>query len=411
MSKNDWTKDLRDHLADYQVSVEEDKLWASIQQSLAQQEKKARIIKIRRWSVAAAACAVLGVCGTYWYLHPTEETVSSQQVAQSSDAQAARQHTAKSLSTSHSSLHVLKEAFLGKYNQIGMEGEVMAMASMDETTAIPTEQKLPDARGEGMQTEQLDTYSEEQQEPVSRVGEKRNKVRRESNDFARNATSDFAQHSASSSHAVGWNMKLYAENGLVIDPSLPKDEAVAGGGQYNSPMMNPMLEYANLQSKVPRKIEEKHHRPVALGLQVGVRVSPRVTLTTGVVYTKTTSDFKSDDYEATQTLHYVGVPLGVNYEVWGTRRLHTYVTVGGEGDVNVANNTERNGEDVDALKDRMQWSSHASVGVQYDIAKEIGLYVEPGMKYYFDNGSEIKNTFKDKKLNFSFQLGLRWNLK
>ena len=399
MSKNDWTTDLRNHLADYQVPVEEDKLWASIQQSLAQQEKKARIITIRRWSAAAAACAILGVCGTYWYLHPNGQTA---RVLSNAQASMSATDLPSTTSTSQSALHLLKEAFLEKYNQ--PNHQVVAMAEM-EGTAV----EMKDVAVDSVAT-QADVCTEERKtEAPSQDKEKRSKVLRETNGLVQSSTSDFAQNAVSSNHSVGWNMKLYAENGLVINPSLPKDELAAGGGQHAT-MMDPQLEYANLLSKVPRKIEEKHHRPVALGLQVGVRVAPRVTLTTGVVYTKATSDFRSDDFEATQTLHYVGVPLGINYEVWGTRRLHTYVAVGGEGDVNVANKTERNGEDVDAQKDRMQWSSNASVGLQYDIAKEIGLYVEPGVKYYFDNGSDIKNTFKEKKLNFSFQLGLRWNL-
>ena len=400
MSKNDWTTDLRNHLADYQVPVEEDKLWASIQQSLAQQEKKARIITIRRWSAAAAACAILGVCGTYWYLHPNGQTA---RVLSSAQASMSATDLPSTTSTSQSALHLLKEAFLEKYNQ--PNHQVVAMAEMEDTAV-----EMKNAAVDSVATQTDVCTGDRKTEAPSQDKEKRSKVLRETNGLVQSSTSDFAQNAVSSSHSVGWNMKLYAENGLVINPSLPKDELMAAGGGQHATMMDPQLEYANLLSKVPRKIEEKHHRPVALGLQVGVRVAPRVTLTTGVVYTKATSDFRSDDFEATQTLHYVGVPLGINYEVWGTRRLHTYVAVGGEGDVNVANKTERNGEDVDAQKDRMQWSSNASVGLQYDIAKEIGLYVEPGVKYYFDNGSDIKNTFKDKKLNFSFQLGLRWNL-
>lgn len=400
MSKNDWTTDLRNHLADYQVPVEEDKLWASIQQSLAQQEKKARIITIRRWSAAAAACAILGVCGTYWYLHPNGQTA---RVLSNAQASMSATDLPSTTSTSQSALHLLKEAFLEKYNQ--PNHQVVAMAEMEDTAV-----EMKDVAVDSVATQADVCAGERKTEAPSQDKEKRSKVLRETNGLMQSSTSDFAQNAVSSSHSVGWNMKLYAENGLVINPSLPKDELMAAGGGQHATMMDPQLEYANLLSKVPRKIEEKHHRPVALGLQVGVRVAPRVTLTTGVVYTKATSDFRSDDFEATQTLHYVGVPLGINYEVWGTRRLHTYVAVGGEGDVNVANKTERNGEDVDAQKDRMQWSSNASVGLQYDIAKEIGLYVEPGVKYYFDNGSDIKNTFKDKKLNFSFQLGLRWNL-
>ena len=400
MSKNDWTTDLRNHLADYQVPVEEDKLWASIQQSLAQQEKKARIVTIRRWSAAAAACAILGVCGTYWYLHPNGQTA---RVLSNAQASMSATDLPSTTSTSQSALHLLKEAFLEKYNQ--PNHQVVAMAEMEDTAV-----EMKDTAVDSVATQADVCAGERKTEAPLQDKEKRSKVLRETNGLVQSPTSDFAQNAVSSSHSVGWNMKLYAENGLVINPSLPKDELMAAGGGQHTTMMDPMLEYANLLSKVPRKIEEKHHRPVALGLQVGVRVAPRVTLTTGVVYTKATSDFRSDDFEATQTLHYVGVPLGINYEVWGTRRLHTYVAVGGEGDVNVANKTERNGEDVDAQKDRMQWSSNASVGLQYDIAKEIGLYVEPGVKYYFDNGSDIKNTFKDKKLNFSFQLGLRWNL-
>ena len=37
----------------------------------------------------------------------------------------------------------------------------------------------------------------------------------------------------------------------------------------------------------------------------------------------------------------------------------------------------------------------------------------PGVKYYFDNGSNILNYFKDKPLNYNVQFGLRlnmWNL-
>lgn len=102
--------------------------------------------------------------------------------------------------------------------------------------------------------------------------------------------------------------------------------------------------------------------------------------------------------------------MGLSYDVWSVSRLHTYVTVGGEGAVNVRNHTETDGQEIDAKRDRMQWSSMAAVGIQYDILPQVGIYVEPGAKYYFDNGSQIENVFKEKKLNFNFLFGLRWNL-
>lgn len=88
--------------------------------------------------------------------------------------------------------------------------------------------------------------------------------------------------------------------------------------------------------------------------------------------------------------------------------------LGGEADFNVKNHTEVEGVTLDqdeVKKDRAQFSGKASVGVQYDVVPQVGFYVEPGAKYYFDNGSDIENTFKDKKWNFNLQFGLRINIK
>lgn len=87
------------------------------------------------------------------------------------------------------------------------------------------------------------------------------------------------------------------------------------------------------------------------------------------------------------------------------------MTAGGGADFNVKNHTESDGEVMASKHDRTQWSANASLGAQFDIIPQLGIYVEPGAKYYFDNGSQIENTFKDKKLNFNLQFGLRWNIK
>ena len=84
---------------------------------------------------------------------------------------------------------------------------------------------------------------------------------------------------------------------------------------------------------------------------------------------------------------------------------------GAEADYNVKNDTEEEGvKKENAKRDRVQLSGKASLGAQYDITPKVGLYIEPGAKYYFDNGSHVENTFKDKKLNFNLQFGLRFNL-
>lgn len=87
MSNQDWTSKLQDQLAGYQESVSHD-LWAGIEQSLAHSEtgKKARIVYFKRWSAAAAAVALLGIGGSYVYLHQEDVEKGNLQLAASQSA-------------------------------------------------------------------------------------------------------------------------------------------------------------------------------------------------------------------------------------------------------------------------------------------------------------------------------------
>lgn len=49
-------------------------------------------------------------------------------------------------------------------------------------------------------------------------------------------------------------------------------------------------------------------------------------------------------------------------------------------------------------------------GGEIRIVKGLSVYAEPGLSYYFDNGSSIRNIYKDKPLNFSLNLGMRWTV-
>ena len=239
-------------------------------------------------------------------------------------------------------------------------------------------------------------------------------------------------HFEKNEEVSGWSMQLYAEN---LTPSLGGVNSDASGG-YNDfsygTMAEPMpgvipdptaggiygeeyllASYKAIQRK--QQVNAKHHAPVSVGLQVAFGIAPRLSLSTGLVYTRTSSDFypyaPSSNYNVHQVLHYVGIPVGLNYEFWQSGGFHAYVMAGAEADYNVKNDTEEEGvKKENAKRDRVQFSGKASLGAQYDITPKVGLYIEPGAKYYFDNGSHVENTFKDKKLNFNLQFGLRFNL-
>ena len=48
---------------------------------------------------------------------------------------------------------------------------------------------------------------------------------------------------------------------------------------------------------------------------------------------------------------------------------------------------------------------------QYDFSKLVGVYLEPGVSYYFDNGSDVRTIYKDKPFNFNLNLGVRFTIR
>jgi hypothetical protein len=470
MSNQDWTSKLQDQLAGYQESVSHD-LWAGIEQSLAQNniesgssnpqtiasessestdlhvgseakkdarvlhdsseaKKDARIVYFKRWSAAAAAVALLGIGGSYVYLHQEDVEKGNLQLASlsspavsadlqsaasqpapspvvSADLQSAASQPAPSLVVSADLQSAASQKKMGNVLEKESENEISLLAENPEPAEPVSEDKATDKSSD---------Y----------------KALTRSTDHHAAAYASQSYHFEKNEEVSGWSMQLYAEN---LTPSLGGVNSDASGG-YNDfsygTMAEPMPgvipdptaggiygeEYLLASYKAIQRNQQgnaKHHAPVSVGLQVAFGIAPRLSLSTGMVYTRTSSDFypyaPGSSYNVHQVLHYVGIPVGLNYEFWQSGGFHAYVMAGAEADYNVKNDTEEEGvKKENAKRDRVQFSGKASLGAQYDITPKVGLYIEPGAKYYFDNGSHVENTFKDKKLNFNLQFGLRFNL-
>ena len=438
MSNQDWTSKLQDQLAGYQESVSHD-LWAGIEQSLAQKniesvssnpqtivsessestdlhvgseakkdarvlhdssevQKNARIVYFKRWSAAAAAVALLGIGGSYVYLHQEDVEKGNLQMASlsspavSADLPSAASQSAPSLVVS---------------------ADLQSAASQKKTSD--------------------DVLKEESENEISLLAEKSDhKVLTRSTENHAAAYASQSYHFEKNEEVSGWSMQLYAENltpslggvnsdasgsyrdyshGTMAEPMPGVIPDPTAGGIYGEEYL--LASYKAIQRN--QQVNAKHYAPVSVGVQVAFGIAPRLSLSTGLVYTRTSSDFypyaPSSSYNVHQVLHYVGIPVGLNYEFWQSGGFHAYVMAGAEADYNVKNDTEEEGvKKEDAKRDRVQFSGKASLGAQYDITPKVGLYIEPGAKYYFDNGSHVENTFKDKKLNFNLQFGLRFNL-
>lgn len=226
------------------------------------------------------------------------------------------------------------------------------------------------------------------------------------------------QQTKHAQQSAKWNIGVHAE-GITTDsrytqrPMLmaTRDADMLASGNPNkvqSVLSNAPLQLADYS-------QTKHHyHPMSFGLSVGYNLTPRLTLTTGMVYTYASSDFTSsaagDDIVETQRLHYIGVPLNLKYKVWGNNTIHTYAIAGCQADFNVSAKMQTGDITTDTDKDRTQWSVGGAVGIQYNIIPRMGIYAEPGVRYYIDNKSSVETIFKEKKLNFNLQLGVRVEL-
>ena len=444
MSNQDWTSKLQEQLAGYQESVSHD-LWAGIEQSLAQNniesvssnpqtiasessestdlhvgteaKKNARIFYFKRWSAAAAAVALLGIGGSYVYLHQEDVEKGNLQLAVSQPAPS----------------HVVSADLQSAASQSAPSHVVSADLQSAASQPVPSSVVSADLQSAASQKKASDVLKKESENEISLLAEKSDhKALTRSTDHHAEAYASQSYHFEKNEEVSGWSMQLYAEN---LTPSLGGVNSDASGG-YNDfsygTMAEPMPgvipdptaggiygeEYLLASYKAIQRSQQgnaKHHAPVSVGLQVAFGIAPRLSLSTGLVYTRTSSDFypyaPSSSYNVHQVLHYVGIPVGLNYEFWQSGGFHAYVMAGAEADYNVKNDTEEEGvKKENAKRDRVQFSGKASLGAQYDITPKVGLYIEPGAKYYFDNGSHVENTFKDKKLNFNLQFGLRFNL-
>ena len=501
MSNQDWTSKLQEQLAGYQESVSHD-LWAGIEQSLAQNniesvssnpqtiasessestdlhvgteaKKNARIVYFKRWSAAAAAVALLGIGGSYVYLHQEDVEKGNLQLAvsqpapshvvsadlqsaasvsaavsqsapshavsadlQSAASQSAPSHVVsadlQSAASQSAPSHVVSADLQSAASQPAPSHVVSADLQSAASQPAPSHVVSADLQSAASQKKASDVLKKESENEISLLAEKSDhKALTRSTDYHAEAYASQSYHFEKNEEVSGWSMQLYAEN---LTPSLGGVNSDASGG-YNDfsygTMAEPMPgvipdptaggiygeEYLLASYKAIQRSQQgnaKHHAPVSVGLQVAFGIAPRLSLSTGLVYTRTSSDFypyaPSSSYNVHQVLHYVGIPVGLNYEFWQSGGFHAYVMAGAEADYNVKNDTEEEGvKKENAKRDRVQFSGKASLGAQYDITPKVGLYIEPGAKYYFDNGSHVENTFKDKKLNFNLQFGLRFNL-
>lgn len=410
--KDKWLKDIHERMADFEVT-EPDGLWDDIQAGLSRPNDTHRDRKAAVWlwikrtcATAAAAAAIIAMITVGLHNTGTDtDTVNADNttlIAAVTDNHAdditpvvtpPRQQSAETVSTD---------------NVTPKHSEVIEPQTVTETaaTAATTEAPVTDNQT-NTQTQSPDTERNKQEHTYPAA---------EGNTYY--AVTDRSKKGGSRHVSVGMfsaggmSASLYGKSSATPVASIGAD-----GKTWND---NPMLGILLFNQGAEIETQIKHKLPVRFGLTFAYGLNSRLSIESGLTYTILMSDIregsKNNYYTGNQTLHYIGIPLNVRYKVLSWKKLDLYASAGvltekrvaGKIDKNyvLQNNTEKTEKETIASHP-FQFSANIGTGIQYSLTRKVGLYVEPGMSYYFDDNSPVETIYKEKPLNFNLNLGLR----
>lgn len=148
----------------------------------------------------------------------------------------------------------------------------------------------------------------------------------------------------------------------------------------------------------------RHHQPLSFGLSVRKEFAHGLSLESGVNYTLLRSDvtvrYSSED--VSQKLHFIGVPLRMNWQFLERGRFSLYIGAGGMVEKCVSAKFGSKSMDEPGV----QWSALAAAGAQYRLGGMVGLYFEPEASYYFTE-TALKTARTDSPLTLTLRLGVR----
>lgn len=416
--KEDRLKDIRDKMSDYEAEVPQD-LWSAIDSAVGRRQQKKLWIRAGRYAAAAVVVAAIGL-GIY-ILQPDSSLVVHSESNPNTRAQASANNAPAVTSadadpgnnsaaeirasefehTPYATLAEAKPVIVEGVEgtslmQIKSDGESLNVHPVDsnESASEAFTHSLPPISHEVKQDKTV-TYNSRQRD---------RQQQQEAYDSGRLAASIYT-----TAGTGGTSMQRYTSFGLMgIDPG--------DANWKDDPYMGMLV--TNKGHLADRRV--RHRLPVHAGASIAYRINDRVSVETGIAYSYLSADIHegSDSYyfAGEQSLHYVGIPVGVRIRAMSWKNFDIYVGAGFEADKCVSGTLKKsyviNGQTRDdgheSISIRpLQWSVNAGAGVQYNISSMVGIYAEPGLSYYFDNGSNIETIYSEKPLNFNLNIGLR----
>lgn len=434
--KTNWQKDIHDRLGSYEKDAPEG-LWEGISRELPKlndggmlTHKPQHNAAFRMWRVAgvAAAASVALVIGYSFLGNSAKDNIN----IATNTTKHHNMLASSQMPISNEPTDVCAEQATHSADDASTEQPTLAKASTEQPKLAKASTEQPTLANASTETDvKVISSKKENSKKDNKQTETKPAKREDSRVLPHNpdnnllAFNDMTERRGDEDAPSRWSVSTGAMGGLGASGTTIAygDHLVLSSPGVADTKDSPMLDMNTINRDIETKTEYEHHLPIRIGLSVAYALTDRLSISSGLTYTRLASDIKDasreSKYIGEQRLHYVGIPVNVSYKVASFRWLGLYGTAGvlaekcvsGTTDEGyVENNTMKYTNTQDISSKPLQMSVNAGVGIQFDFIDNVGIYAEPGLSYYFDDGSALQTIYKEKPLNFNLNVGVRFKL-
>ena len=432
--EKDWTKEFRDKLEDWQQPAPEG-LWEAVSSEMGVTQRRRPVWKVLGWAGGvAAAAAIVAVVLHFGF---------GRGQVDGSDVSLLRESSGGIIA------QVITE---GNDKEEAYSGEMTMAMPLEVSGEVPGrdfrfgERKMTEVTGEeGVSGETEEVIFNEESTEENLAGEEKGNPEKETEESpgeetAGNEREKPAGDERDENEGDAW--KEIVDDGVKAGRSsrgnVRSGAVVSGGNGGNSHLdgyagttaatgmvnafgVNPQADIMMFNRTREVSTDTKYFQPIRAGVSVKWNFAGRWGLESGLywsgLYSRTTSGSETYFTRSRQELHYLGIPLNLTCDIWSGKGFTVYATAGGMLEKCVGgrvrteyfyNNTSAAPESSAISEKEIQWSAGVNFGAEYLFSKHIGLYLEPGAVWHFNNDSPIDNVYKARPFDFNLSLGFRF---
>ena len=195
-----------------------------------------------------------------------------------------------------------------------------------------------------------------------------------------------------------YDVNLEPPQDNVTDPG-PKDST-----EVDSPELARMM-----RSKSSYTEKYKHEIPKSFGVSARFHITDKLSINTGLTYTRYASDrtrmYSYSDYQNDrQYVHYLGIPVRLDWMIVNRKHFNFYLGAGIQADKCIYATV--GGERLHEKE--VLFGLSGAIGLQFNIVPKVGLYFEPDLSYSLNDGS-IQTYRSMEPFMVTVRGGLRFN--